>query len=121
MASTDSTITSPLKQERGACGHTYCSRRVTCQIEYLKWRYRQRRKAGMPSWMAESRSTKGMIKKWHLNKLRSREHTKRGLCVVWVKRFQAKNKELYGGNPSTNTQARARWIIVKEGLRYEKV
>ncbi len=106
------------KQERGACGHKGCLRRVVCKVIYNNAQYKKKRMLGHSYWSAMGLAPSGYLSMLERDKRRSEKCRARNREAV--NRHRAKMKELYGGRIDHDPIARAQWMIAKEGLHYEE-
>lgn len=86
-----------------------------CYRCYKRRRYKERKKPGVPWWMAAEKRIGG----WIANIESTKKWRKRNPELVRAQavRHEAKMKRLYGARPWGNTEARARWLDAKEKAR----
>lgn len=96
MVNSDSTTISLRKQQKRA-----------------DWKraYYEAKAKGLPAWRCERRTPEGYVR--HNEQIKRYMRTQREANNRAVRKYRAKQKELYGGRIDKTTEARARWILAK--------
>lgn len=92
--------------------------RGLCNPCYQRRKYRQKRRSGLPAWLAASRSAEGWVKLTANDHRWRQSHPERARAKY--NRRDQRYRERFGGNISEKWSARLKWMEAKAMTRKNK-